>query len=199
MKIRAFGDRALFTQPETMAEPCTYPAMTPTAAKGFLESIFWKPEMRYKINCVMVLNPIQTQTIKINSVKDKLTPYSIKNGFVASEHRAQRYYTYLVNVDYVIDFDVELTERANAPVAKYINQITTRINQGQCFRQPYFGMKEFVAYFDWATGDEQPADSLKICKIDMGYMPLYIEHENNCQRDLKHVIIDQGIIHYARD
>ena len=197
MKLRTYGERALFTRPETLAEPCSYPAITPTAIKGLLESIFWKPEMRYKIKSVMVLKPIQFRTTMINSVKSKVTTAHLKTGFVASKHRTQRNYTYLVDVDYVIDFDVELNAHADMGVWKYTDQITRRIDKGQCFRQPFFGVKEHVAYFEWATGAETPHESLKYLQIDMGYVPLEIDHTDNKHRDLIHAIINGGIIDYA--
>jgi CRISPR-associated protein Cas5d len=197
MKLRTYGERALFTRPETLAEPCSYPAITPTAIKGLLENIFWKPEMRYKVKSVMVLKPIQFRTTMINSIKEKVTDAHLKTGFVASEHRTQRNYTYLVDVEYIIDFDVETKAHADAPLSKYIDQITCRIDKGQCFRQPFFGVKEHVAYFEWATGEETPHESLKYLQIDMGYMPLEIDRTDNKHRDLIHAVINGGVIDYA--
>jgi CRISPR-associated protein Cas5d len=202
--IKVWGKRALFTQPETSAEPSTYPAITPTGAKGFLENIFWKPEMRYVIDKVIVLNPIKTTTVLLNRVKDKITYKQNGNGFIFTEivpqeqkQRDRSYHTYLIDVAYVIYFHIQLTERANAPVIKYIRQFNDSVNNGRCFRQPYLGKKDCIASFDWATGNEQPCESLKICDIDMGFLPMYIAHDENEHRNLRRIVIKKGIMDYA--
>jgi CRISPR-associated protein Cas5d len=151
--------------------------------------------MKYKINFVKVLKPLKFQDVMINGIQDKPTLQAINKGYVASEHRSQRNCLYLLDVEYVIDFDVIALEEC-IPKTKYVDIATRRIDKGQSFRQPYLGTKECLAYFEWATGEEQPHESFKYITIDMGWLPLKIEHENNLNRDLQQFRIIDGVINY---
>lgn len=69
--VEVWGDRALFTRPELSVERVSYDAMTPSAARGLLESIYWHPGMRYTIDRIHVLNPIRFTNVRRNEVKSK--------------------------------------------------------------------------------------------------------------------------------
>jgi len=202
MKIRVSGDYALFTRPETQAEPCTYPAITPTAAKGLLESIYYKPEMKYSIQQVIILKPIRFQQIMTNGVNAIPTFKAIASGksFYATENRTQQNRTYLVDVDYVIEFEIIPLLDGRSDPFRHKQQFVRRVDNGQCFRQPYLGVAECPASFQWTDGTEKPHDSFKaLGRIDIGMLTTHIEHENNLSRDMIHVVIEGGVINYAQD
>jgi CRISPR-associated protein Cas5d len=167
MNVKFWGEFALFTRPEYKSEPHTYPVMTFTAAKGLLESIFWKPEIKYFINSIRVLNKIDYLPIKRNMIKSKQNP-KITN-YIASEDRTQRNCIVLKNVAYIVDFDFDL-QNDDQNHDKYYAMINERIKAGQCFKQPYFGCREYIAYFEFPSGDESLHLSL-LGKVDLGVMP----------------------------
>lgn len=53
--IKVWGDYACFTRPEFKVERVSYPVMTPSAARGILEAIYWKPQIRYRIQRIGIL------------------------------------------------------------------------------------------------------------------------------------------------
>jgi CRISPR-associated protein Cas5d len=175
LELKVWGDFALFTRPETKSEPQSYPAIIPSAARGILEAIFWKPEFRYKLHSAKVLNPIKFLNLKINNLDTRVNPKDVlkwsidkKGGFAAAQNRTQRNYVLLKDVAYVIKFDLILEQYTEHPLSKYIGQFSKRVDKGSCFSRPFFGCKEFVAYFDWATGQETVAKELEYLTIDMG-------------------------------
>lgn len=178
MKVKFWGEWAQFTRPEYKAEPHTYLTLTPTAAVGMLESIFWKPEIKYKINKITVLNPIQTVTMQRNMVESKQSPRVAKNwmqkegigNYYVTSDRAQRNHVILKDVAYIVDFNFDITVDADNLSDKYSAQIKRRIERGQCYRQPYFGCREFPAFFSHPSADDIPASELKGV-TDLGLMP----------------------------
>ena len=177
MQIKLWGEWALFTRPEFKAEPHSYQVMPFTAAIGVLESIFWKPDIKYKINHIIVLNPISTFTIQRNMVQSKQIYGNVKKwikndgigGYTAVGDRAQRNHVILRDIAYIIDFNFDLQTEEDLS-NKYAAQIKRRIEKGQCFKQPYFGCREYIAYFGFPLPEDQPAPELK-GEIDLGLMP----------------------------
>lgn len=178
MKIKFWGDYALFTRPEFKAEPHTYQVLTPTAAVGMLESIFWKPEIRYIVRRLTVLNPIRVMSMQRNMVQSKQSPKVARSWmqsdgvgrYFASSDRAQRNHVILKDVAYTVDFHFELEPSATESQDKYSAQIKRRISLGQCYRQPYFGCREYPAFFTWANEEDTPDAELQ-GTIDLGIMP----------------------------
>jgi len=179
MKIKFWGDYGLFTQPEYKAEPHTYQVLTPTAAVGMLESIFWKPEIRYVVRRITVLNPIQLLSMQRNMIQSKQSPRVAKawmqhngvGGYFADQDRTQRHHVILKNPAYVVDFHFELEPHATESSDKYSAQLKRRVEHGQCYRQPYFGCREYPAFFASADGTEPPAQELQGKEVDLGMMP----------------------------
>jgi CRISPR-associated protein Cas5d len=151
--IKVWGDYACFTRPEFKAERVTYPVMTPSAARGVLEAVMFKPEMRWEIREIRVLNPVHQLTILRNEIKDKqgIKPLAIE------DQRQQRMSMILKDVAYVITAQLALRPHADAPLAKYCEQFERRLLRGQCYHTPYLGTREFAADFAEAAGDEPPA------------------------------------------
>ena len=153
--VRVFGDFACFTNPLMNIERVSYPFMTPSAARGILESILYKPEFRYQVNGIAIKNEIKYVNIRRNEIKNKISRnYSPLN---ISEERTQRMTMALKNVSYVIS--VSIVNTSNFP--KYSEMFVRRLQNGQCFHQPFFGCKEFITYFEPATEDDFVSNNKK--------------------------------------
>ncbi len=122
VKVRVWGDYALFSRPEMKVEHCSYDVMTPSAARGILEAIYWHPGMRWVIDKIYVKNPIHFTSIRRNEVKSKVSPNNVLqvyNGadkplyISTKEEIVQRASLLLTDVDYVIEAHFEMTELAN--------------------------------------------------------------------------------------
>ena len=155
--VEVWGDYACFTRPELKVERVSYEVMTPSAARGLLEAVFWKPEIMYVIDEIAVCTPIKMENIRRNEVNSKIsysTPETAAKklqdgnlGLSAASDRAQRSAIVLKDVRYVIKAHFELTETAtdNDTPGKYTAMIRRRLEKGQCFHMPYLGTREFPA------------------------------------------------------
>lgn len=158
LALRASGPLACFTRPELKSERVTYPLITPSAARGLLESVLWKPQMRWRIERVKVLSPIAFTSFRRNEVGVVASAPSrsvIESGgeyepLVVEDRRQQRNTVALRDVDYVIEARIELTSHAssNDSLAKYVAMFQRRLERGQQFQQGYFGCREFFAQLE---------------------------------------------------
>ncbi len=174
LEVKVWGDLACFTRPEFGTERVTYEVMTPSAARGVLEAIFWKPEMEWRVREIAVLNPIRRFSILRNEMNSVQTTSRARSGnpYYADEDRAQRHTLCLRDVSYVIRADIVLKPHANDHPAKYRDQFRRRVKRGQCFTQPYLGTREFSAFFAPPEGDERPVDltdELGLMLFDLDY------------------------------
>ena len=164
LAVKVWGEYACFTRPETKVERVSYPIMTPSAARGLLESIFWKPEFTWQVEEIWLLKPIRHVSILRNEVNSKASDRSVANwqksggGFIASDDRAQRHTLALRDVAYVIQANVVLRDHADADEAKYRDQFRRRVQSGRCYSRPYLGCREFAAEFGEVQSDERPVD-----------------------------------------
>jgi CRISPR-associated protein Cas5d len=150
------GQYALFSRPELKVERVSYDMITPSAARGLLEAIYWHPGVRWKIDRIHVMNPIRFVNIRRNEVSAKLSAanaLTVMNGkneplyIIASTFIQQRASLVLRDVRYVIEAHFDLTSKA-APddsVEKVYAIVMRRLQKGQCFQQPYLGCREFPA------------------------------------------------------
>lgn len=176
LEVKVWGDLACFTRPEFGTERVTYEVMTPSAARGMLEAIFWKPEMEWRVREILVLNPIRRFSILRNEMNSVQTTSRARSGnpYYADEDRAQRHTLCLRDVAYVIRADIVLKPHANDHPAKYRDQFRRRVKRGQCFTQPYLGTREFSAFFAPPDGDEWTVnltDELGFMLFDLDYEP----------------------------
>lgn len=158
ISLHVWGDYACFTRPELKAERVSYEVMTPSAARGILTAIYWKPQFNWVIDRIHVLKPIRTMQIRRNEVKEKMTtPNSevLKGNktplpFYIEEKRQQRSATILKDVSYVIDAHIEVVEEEKdvCSIAKHLEMFKRRARAGQCFHSPYFGNREFPVMFE---------------------------------------------------
>ncbi|GAB4286649.1 MAG: type I-C CRISPR-associated protein Cas5c [Coriobacteriia bacterium] len=170
VQVKVWGDRACFTRPEMKAERVSYPVMTPSAARGVLEAIFWKPEFKWRVRSIAVLKPIRHFSIVRNEVNGRLTPTN--SGFDVAEARIQRHTLGLSDVAYIISADVAVDDDVAEDPAKFRDQFRRRVTKGRCFNQPYLGCREFVAFFGDVDGTESPinlTDSLGWMLLDIEY------------------------------
>lgn len=180
LEVKVWGDFACFTRPEMKVERVSYPVMTPSAARGILESIFWKPEFSWQVREIRVLKPIRYISILRNEVTDKVTLSTAQkwavNGeaFYAEDSRAQRHTLALKDVAYLIKADVVLKQHAGEDIAKYRDIFRRRVNRGQCYRTPYLGCREFNGFFASPDGSEHPVpitDELGLMLFDLDFRP----------------------------
>ena len=178
LEVKVWGDFACFTRPEMKVERVSYPVMTPSAARGVLESIFWKPEFAWRVREIWVLNEIRYFSILRNEVNSRSSERSARDwahrggGYVASEDRAQRHTLALRDVAYLIRADPVVRPGTADHVAKYRDQFRRRVSRGQCFATPYLGCREFSAGFSAPDGGERPvssSESLGRMLLDLDY------------------------------
>ena len=159
IKLHIWGDYACFTRPEMKVERVSYDMITPSAARGILEAIHWKPAIRWVIDTIHVLKPIRFESIRRNEVGSKISASKVCGGMkrkttedlysLIEEDRQQRASTVLRHVGYIIEAHFELTEQAGADdnVGKHLDIFNRRARKGQCFHQPCMGTREFIAHF----------------------------------------------------
>lgn len=169
--VKVWGDWACFTRPEMKVERVSYPVMTPSAARGVLEAIFWKPDISWRVREIQVLQPIRYFSILRNEVNNIASHHSADGwrntggGYYADEDRAQRHTLGLREVAYVIKADLVLRPHADTDPAKYRDQFRRRVARGQCHHTPYLGCREFAARFG-----EPDADRPLPLTLDLGLM-----------------------------
>lgn len=167
IQVEVWGDRALFTRPELSVERVTYDFITPSAARGLIESIYWHPGLRYSIDRIHVLNPVRFTNVRRNEVKSKALASSMKSAIVnggnlpyinTKDDIQQRSSLILTDVRYLIEAHFDLTNRATPAdnPGKFKDIIRRRLERGQCYSQPYFGTREFSANFKAYDNTEPP-------------------------------------------
>ena len=181
VKVRVWGDYALFTRPEMKVERCSYDVITPSAARGILEAIYWHPGMRWIVDKIYVKNPIQFTSVRRNEVKSKILASNVLqayNGgdkplYISSKAEiVQRASILLTKVEYVIQAHFEMTEQENATdnPGKFKDIIMRRLRRGECYHMPYFGCREFPANF--ALYEEKDVNTAydNVEEKDLGFM-----------------------------
>lgn len=180
VKVRVWGELALFSRPEMKVERCSYDLLTPSAARGILEAIYWHPGMVWVIDKIHVRKPIRFTSVRRNEVKSKVLAGNVLNAinggnkplYISSrEEIVQRAAILLKDVDYVIEAHFEMTEKAaeRDNTGKFKDIIMRRLRRGECFHMPYFGCREFPANFELFEAEEidtaYPGE-----EKDLGYM-----------------------------
>ncbi len=182
VKVMFWGDYALFSRPEFKVERVSYDVMTPSAARGLLEAIFWKPAICYIIDKIHVLHPPRFMNVRRNEVSEKLGKKNCKalmegqknakECLYTSQHIQQRASLLLRDVCYVIEAHFEMTAAAGQAdnPKKHYNILLRRLRNGQCYHQPYFGCREFPAKFRLLEEDEPVPQSQLVGEKDLGFM-----------------------------
>ncbi|MCF1503198.1 type I-C CRISPR-associated protein Cas5c [Afifella sp. H1R] len=198
IRLLVSGPFACFTRPEMKVERVSYDVMTPSAARGILEAIHWKPAIRWVIDEIHVLKPIRFRSIRRNEVGHKASARNAKTAMnrgdlsglalLVDDDRQQRASTILVDVAYVIAAHFEMTEKAGPQdnEGKHLDMFNRRARNGQCFHQPCLGTREFDARFRLIEPDEpipEPDTSAHTAELgygsprDLGFMLFDIDHQ----------------------
>lgn len=153
--VHCWGELACFTRPEMKVERVSYDVITPSAARGIIEAIYWKPEIRWVVERLRVLNPIRFTSIRRNEVGKKASARAAASamqsgsgqlGLYVEEERQQRAALLLRDVAYAIHAHVEIIGGEHNE-AKHLDAFNRRARNGQCFQRPYLGCREFAADF----------------------------------------------------
>ena len=186
IKLEVWGDLAAFNRPEMKVERVSYDVMTPSAARGILEAIYWKPQMRWVVDQIHILRPIRFTHIRRNEIASKI-PFKGKTGVAAAmksgrgalgiaveEDRQQRAAMVLRDVCYGIAAFVEVLEEAPrtldpSPEAKHLATFKRRASRGQYFHHPYLGVREFPAHFRLVEEFPECPQELRGAR-DLGFM-----------------------------
>jgi CRISPR-associated protein Cas5d len=160
-RFRITGSIACFTRPEMKVERVSYEVITPSAARGAIEAVLWKPAIVYQIHRIWVQAPIRWTSFRRNEVNSVASVLSAKNGgLVADEDRAQRNTVALRDVDYVVEASFSMTDRAGPGdnLVKFEEMLARRLEKGQCFQTPYLGCREFAGDLQPFDGEPLPID-----------------------------------------
>ena len=194
VKLLVRGDYACWTRPEMKAERVSYDVMTPSAARGILEAIYWKPQIRWVIDRIRVFAPIRFTNIRRNEVASKIPTGTVKSAMkggvqvlalYADQDRQQRASLLLKDVCYGIEARFEVVDATEAdgcinaePAGKHLDIFNRRLKKGQCFHRPYLGTREFAARFEPVETWPECPDALK-GERDLGFMLHDIDFGDN--------------------
>lgn len=183
VKLHIWGDYACFTRPEMKVERVSYDIITPSAARGILEAIHWKPAIRWVVDKIHVLKPVRFESIRRNELGSKISASKASGGMsrktteglytLIEEDRQQRASTVLRDVAYIIEAHFELTDSAGVEdnVGKHLDIFNRRARKGQCYQQPCMGVREFPAYFSLIEAENPTSQLLPEQKNrDLGWM-----------------------------
>lgn len=208
VKLRVWGERACFTRPEMKSERVSYDVMTPSAARGILEAVYWKPSIKWIINRIHVMKPVKFENIRRNEVASKLPLRNVTGAmndptkpvklFIESD-RQQRASMVLRDIEYIIEAHFEALDKDGKNTGKHLDVFNRRARNGQCFNQPYFGCREFSTNFELLE-KEVPVSKVE-GKRDLGWMLFDMNFGLRDKKGIRkiepmffHVIMINGII-----
>lgn len=179
VKVKVWGEYALFSRPEMKVERCSYDVITPSAARGILEAIYWHPGMKWVIDKIYVQKPVQFTSIRRNEVKSKISSNNVlpvyngadKQLYISTKSDiVQRASLLLRDVSYVIEAHFEMTEKAveSDNSGKFKDIIMRRLKRGECYHTPYFGCREFPANF--CLCEDEKIETAYSGEKDLGFM-----------------------------
>lgn len=207
IQLEVWGNYALLSRPELKVERVSYEVLTPSAARGIVEAIYYHPGLRWKIRKIYVMNPIRFTNIRRNEVKNKILCSDVRSAmqgtgkelYLATPQQiVQRAAMVLQDVHYVIEAEFEMTDRA-APSdnpGKFQDIVTRRMSRGQCFHTPYLGCREFPAAFRaWPGG---PIPTIEETR-DLGFMLYDFDYTDpqNITPMYFHAKLEHGVLNVA--
>lgn len=204
--LEIWGDYALFSRPEMKVERVSYDVITPSAARGIMEAIYWHPGIRYEVSRIFVLNKIKFANIRRNEVSQKISASNVKKFMkskkgelyiATSNDRTQRFSMVLKDVHYVIEIQVETTEEN---LLKTYNILERRLIKGQCYHTPYFGTREFPARFKLCEDISKMETAYPNEVRDLGFMLYDMDYsdKNNIRPMFFRAKMENGIINVKR-
>ena len=183
--LKVWGDNACFTRPEMKVERVSYDVMTPSAARGVLEAILWKPAIQWHIEQIDVLKPIRWESVRRNEVGAQMS--SRASGLFIEDQRQQRAGLFLRQVAYTIHAHFTMTDKAGTEdnVTKFEEMFVRRAKKGKCFHRPYLGCREFSAHFKLVLPNEQALEPMNETR-NLGWMLFDMVHDNKADKDHVH-------------
>jgi len=207
--VEVWGDYALFTRPEMKVERVSYDVMTPSAARGILDSVFFHPGLRWCVDRIYIMNPIRFTNIRRNEVSSKILASNVKSAIAGSNKPLyidrnkdiqQRAAMVLRDVNYVIEAHFEMTDQAKPRDnhGKFKDIIMRRLRRGQCYHQPCFGCREFPANFSLYEGG-RPRTAYDNEVRDLGFMLYDLDYSDpqNIQPMFFHAVMENGVVEVA--
>jgi len=210
--LKVWGEYACFTRPEMKVERVSYDVITPSAARGILEAIYWKPAIRWVMDRIHVLKPIRFENIRRNElgaqgdsgVKVSITTIkkAMKHGqtpvqTIIEDYRQQRAAMILRDVAYVIEAHFEFNGEGDDNPGKHLDIFRRRAAKGQCFHRPYLGCREFPAHFALVEENEIPDSPLRGTQ-DLGYMLHDLDFNNDMTPRFFRAQMQDGLIEVPR-
>ena len=205
VKVKVWGEYALFSRPEMKVERCSYDVITPSAARGILEAIYWHPGMKWVIDKIYVQKPVRFTSIRRNEVKSKISSnnvLSVYNGadkplYISTKSDiVQRASLLLRDVSYVIEAHFEMTEKAveSDNPGKFKDIIMRRLKRGECYHTPYFGCREFPANF--CLCEDEKIETAYSGEKDLGFMLYDMDFSDldNIQPMFVRALMKDGVI-----
>lgn len=208
IKVLISGDRACFTRPEMKTERVSYDVITPSATRGILEAVYWKPAIAWKIDSIQVVNEIRFDTFRRNELASKLSYQNAKAAYSKNvpvyvdvmADRQQRATMYLKDVAYIVTAHFEMTARAGESDTpeKHYNIALRRLRKGQCFNQPYLGCREFPATVSLVEDGSVESYYQDIDRFDLGFMLYDIDFKNSMEPMFYRAVMKNGVIDTSR-
>jgi CRISPR-associated protein Cas5d len=204
IQLQVWGDYACFSRPEMKVERVSYDIITPSAARGIVEAIYWKPEIRWTITRIHVLKPIRFTSLRRNEVAAKIPAGTAATamkrgrgslGLYIEEERQQRAATLLRDVSYVIEARFDVVDGENN-VGKHLDQFNRRARDGRCYTRPFLGCREFPADFELIeVGQPLPQNDSKLTgERDLGYILHDIDFSDGMTPHFFRAVLRDGIL-----
>ncbi len=203
IQLRVWGDYACFTRPEMKVERVSYDVMTPSAARGILEAVYWKPAIRWVVDRIHVMKPIRFDNVRRNEVSAKIPVTGIKSAMkggteplrlFVEDNRQQRAAMVLRNVEYIIEAHFDYTSGEDRNDGKHLDMFNRRAKKGQCFQQPYLGCREFAAFFEPVEGNIPVSPLAEEVDRDLGWMLHDINYAANMTPVFFRPVMKKGVI-----
>ena len=207
VRIRVWGDYALFSRPELKVERYSYDVITPSAARGILDAIYYHPGMRWIIDKIYVVKPIRFTSVRRNEIKSKISASNVLQAYNGADKAlymsskqeiVQRASVLLTDVEYVIEAHFEMTEKANETdnPGKFKDITMRRLKKGECYHMPYFGCREFPAHFALCEEEEIKTVYETVPEKDFGIMLYDMDYSDpeNIQSMFFRAVMRQGVL-----
>ncbi len=212
VRLRIFGDYACFTRPEMKSERVSYDVPTPSALRGILEAIYWKPAIVWRIDAVHVIRPVKFESIRRNELGGKLSARAVSKAMQGGEAphlfieeaRQQRASLILKGVEYYVEAHFELTSQAGSgdSPGKHLDIFNRRLGKGQVYHRPCLGCREFPAHVE-AVKESIPASEIADApdgNRDLGWMLYDLDYGDNYAPMFFRARLERGIMRVpARD
>ena len=207
VRIRVWGDYALFSRPELKVERYSYDVITPSAARGIMDAIYYHPGMRWIIDKIYVVKPIRFTSVRRNEVKSKISASNVLQAYNGADKAlymsskqeiVQRASVLLTDVEYVIEAHFEMTEKANETdnPGKFKDITMRRLKKGECYHMPYFGCREFPAHFALCEEEEIKTVYETVPEKDFGIMLYDMDYSDpeNIQPMFFRAVMRHGVL-----